>query len=785
MQHNMKAWLSFVNKLPKFDPNNNQIISVGPFGPGGPYKPFTVVAGDINRQEWRTTTRFNVQINPWADANPPSDLVHCTVNQWTKDQFNSDCVPYFYEFNFYFEETLWPFTLPIPYNVNTTTYNNVGVINGYRKSELEFFLEFQPNTFVLSINGGDTTNTVKYQYSGSVPAETISFGTKTVNYISSVSNINLTLKCGGAPGLAVGPFPVMSMGFQPDISNPNAPSKNAWTEGKTYSIPIYYTGTYSYKLFAQAMVLYTGGTLSITFNWVQQEANLGYQFETFGYPPVELKNGNSVTPGFYASNSYSLVPGALFQVTKLGDVNTCLLGNNLLGTTSSCLEFKSTNGLYPVSTMWSFMPNANGKMQFVVALEGSTKTCLALKVVNKAIVGFCTLNETITKNTDNIEWGAVQVYGQPVNTVIIVCRTDSANMYMDAGLTLTTITSTPLNLLFTRVPGFAYTGNPGTLQPLQFQLLPNKALTSIPSNYLINCWNRTPFGCGTVESDITNVCTLVTAPAGMAMCNFETKSSVLAPAYKEGARNFVENQCNTLYAVNKGCRTVGGTPVVAPDFCTGWGLAGLGNTCTVACAAMDNGSTVKSCSNEKVDFCQNNKAALNIGDCSCINLMNSDFKVANKGGISYVTFLDLLISDYGLDATINLDPICWWSTCFVTEAITPYETHPPCPTSLMQCINQLENNLNPPVNSADFRVTQINQCKFLPPGVPADAPLCSYKTFPILSDANTGPTNAYGASSSPFQIVIIVVLSAVCLLLLILMCLAFKKKRMLKVNTKK
>jgi len=439
------------------------------------------------------------------------------------------------------------------------------------------------------------------------------------------------------------PIPAFSFLSQPNASSPDPVP---WAEGTALSWPLTYAPTtgYAYKQFAQVTATYNNDVIKVSID-ANAERNLGFGFETFG-----AGGGPFTAPGFYDGVSAALVPYAVFTVGNK-------YGTKVLRAVNNGLQAVNGNQ-YLASCLFTFVPDANGNMQLVFLDAGSPTGYRGMSVKNNALAG-PEYVDNIASGSPGGQWG---VRMTPLrNTAYIVYRdgSDGEVHYLLnawAGDTGAQLVPASKRLTFTTVnpPGFL-SGDPDAAgNECRLCLLPSGLVDSIPFRYFGNCWAATPYGCD--GNNGTSVCVAGLTQAGQTTCKIQG-SLLFKAAYVEGAADFASKQCAFAYTGMGDCKGVSGTPT---STCSGWKLSRLSLPCAQACAVL-NEANPQACDTLKREFCAAPGNA-NLGDCACINVAASTFRV-QPYNLSYLEFVRGLVAKFGLNDHVDLSPNCWWPAC--------------------------------------------------------------------------------------------------------------------------
>jgi hypothetical protein len=488
--------------------------------------------------------------------------------------------------------------------------------------------------------------------------------------------------------------------------------------------PLYYTTpAYAWK---QALTLTQSvqwHTVTLTVSVPAGAADdLGFGFETMGYPPLSAANAETAGAAFYTTadgtaTNAPLVPYAPFNIVSAvtGEylsVTQYDTTYNLGWTpgpipqqlsTSAAFTFAPCSGtsafqLCSLFAMGGQYPYPGGLVPLEVGLISSTQALALIPSSVTSLASACTINA--------VEWGVAPIFNGTAGNAGLVqllarAAGTSTSFYMcsDAGsgnspgITMAATTGTQM----TSPTGFlvpAPDAEPGALrlcllsQGSTCQLLTSSALSGMTYSAQY-CTVPSAFGCGSGPARVP-VCTLGATPAGIALCNSNQLCAglpVVGQADVQAAKQFVANTCLSTYTTADGyaCAPVGGTPTLS---CVGWGVPFLATQCDAACGLIGSFDATW-CDNAKLAFC-NAPANLNVPACACINVAASSFPVAINRGLSFPAFQQELISSYGLLDSTQLFPQCWWGACDAGGAALTLDARD-CPEYIVDCQTVIRN----------------------------------------------------------------------------------------------
>ena len=327
--------------------------------------------------------------------------------------------------------------------------------------------------------------------------------------------------------------------------------------------------------------------------------------------------------------------------------------------------YNSPSGGYLSSVGGSFGGTAT---QYTFVTIAATKRQQLLEVSNPAPL------------TPRAMWGAMQIWtdagAAPGNALLYFDGTyGSHTIYYATGSGA--LRPLPGNATYNNPPGFLYPGDAG----LEFLLT---TATYSPEV----CYAQTLFGCvGNAPA-----CRFGNTDAGAYFC-----SGVALPD------NYFTDICKAVYTSSQvGCRDVAG---MAVNTCTGWNSESFGASCREYCnASADNGAA---CDKEMAAVCAT-AGSSQLPDCSCINVLYSNFPVNLRDGMTYPQYACGLNNALERQVSINSDdytPQCWWPTCNLSDGgYVPAQLRDPvlrnkginsggggCSSEFTQCFNLLSN----------------------------------------------------------------------------------------------
>jgi hypothetical protein len=440
---------------------------------------------------------------------------------------------------------------------------------------------------------------------------------------------------------------------------------------------------YYYKTYAQVITAYDAEaqTATVTLRPYAPGTN-GFVENSFGTPRPGYAGGRQ---GFFYNSSIALVPYAEFNLYASGS------GGYLSAVGGA---FSDTPAVY------TYMTIASTRRQQLEQLQAGTAPAALLP---------------------RQMWGALQIWNAGVGSASGSVSSGNVLLYYDGTFSPPTVQYVGAKGVLAPLPQgtTAYANPPGFLTiddtGLQF-MLDTTTNALLPAAI---CWAQNLYGC----PGNAPMCRFGSTDAGEYYCAdvlppSAYRTDVCAKVYNAGGKTEVD------------CRDVAGMGVTQ---CSGWNSDNFGAACKQLCAGDS------SCDTAMKNMCAVNPA---LPDCACINVENSSFPVALRGGVSYPEYrcgLANTIQESMVGVTsLDFKPSCWWPTCSLGDgAYVPLSLSSAslratsCPSTFSACFNLISDIHAMPKN---LQISAVNKTG------------CGGSDWPTLAAASVCPAAEHSSA---------------------------------------
>ena len=471
------------------------------------------------------------------------------------------------------------------------------------------------------------------------------------------------------------------------------PDLTAAFQANTDIAPFYVDGVYDSsapagaqgRLIMHLLCEFSASLLHMSFEpW----GNYGFTWGTMGTPLFSGQQSQSFI-------NTALVPGAVFNLMS-GTEGLALTATPPPQESQYSLSLNPLDTTNPAQA-WTFLLNGTGNFVLCVMNVDAPDGAWALQLVpgfgnlyNITYVApqLCTWEYAVvpvwtdaSRNSFNVAILARSILAPTTSSTDAAAAT---TLYID----FTDANFVPMNngvdgsaspLSFTP-PSFVRNGCATDPLILPFNLAIVSNCASIPASFTSTaCWQTTPYGCvGNTD------CVVGNTVAGEATC----ACNAYNPANAVAAKQFVADTCVVRYESSQ-CGAVAGT---ATSSCSGWSMPGVREACALACtyATEADGNTLF-CDGAAEQFCA---AHPHMGDCACLNVLNSSFPVTSENNKSFPGAQAALFNQFGLSGVVQLQPECFWPTCGTGGAgIQHSEAYrsAQCPSAITTCEVDVRN----------------------------------------------------------------------------------------------
>jgi hypothetical protein len=503
----------------------------------------------------------------------------------------------------------------------------------------------------------------------------------------------------------------------------------------TYNLP------YAAKQVASVTLTMNQTTMIVHLALPGGSNGLGFQFESFHYPPLQGSyKQRTNTLGFYSelnfTNSQFLPEAPFFMVTSAATVvptyvkmsgtpptlTTVVLSRPSLFAFRACAPVSKP----AYQLLWLTDTSPNGSWYVF-----DSNMNLSVDMAAACAQGQWGLFQ-VWDSTSNAYTGAVAFAYQPAaaGSDILWLNNGSGTSLLPKrpGLYPTGIVvNSPIGFVSNVAADYTF-----KLYLAQSDsLLPGGTDTSksysddIPAPYYETCWNSIP--------PIAAFGGKGTSGPGGPMCD-APPAGAATTAYDIGKRRYVTDVC---LGETADCMPVAGTVSAT---CVGWIGQFTNQYCHDACTSSVGANLSAFCDQSKIAYCEASDAHANSAECSCIKVDTSSFPAATRWGMSYPQFVNWITATYGVTANTSLNPQCWWDTCVTNPGMTLSDSVLSCPTTLNSCVN-LVKNLTVDTNSS-VRLKMVNDCR-----ISSDTK--DGKPTPCASLGDL--SSQIGTSNSPFE----------------------------------